>query len=111
MLRFLLVHLLEDGAAAQVLLRQAFEVAFEVFADLPFRLGDEAETPAIAERATGGPDRKRACIPERAEPARRRIEFGQALFAPRQVIEFLVGAARCICCSIDLSLATTAWPW
>ncbi len=67
-------------------------MAFEVFADLPFRLGNEAETPAIAECATGGPDRKRACIPERAEPARRRIEFGKALLAPREVIELLVGS-------------------
>ena len=81
MLGLLLVHLFEDGAAAHVSLRQALEVAFEMFAHLPLSLGDEAETPAIAERATGGADRESARVPEWAEPARCRTELGQALFA------------------------------
>ena len=51
MLRFLCMHALEDGAAAGIIPGQALEVAFEMLADLPFRLRNEAETPAIAEDA------------------------------------------------------------
>jgi len=109
-LGFLYVHLFEDGAAARVVFRQTLEVAFEVLADLSLRFCNEAEAPAISERATGSPDRECAGIPERTETARRRTEFVQALLAPGEVIELFVGG-RCICSSIDVSLATAACPW
>ena len=42
------------------------EMAF----DLPFRLGNEAETDPIAKRSRDRADGERTCIPERIEKAR-----------------------------------------
>jgi hypothetical protein len=76
---FLFVHLLEYGEAALVILREALEVTLQVFADLAFRLRNEAEAPAVTENAARCADRKCARVPDRAQPARRFAEFRKTL--------------------------------
>ena len=88
MLLLLDSHSFDDRAAPRVGRRQAVEVSFEVFGYLAFRFLDEPERPTVTKRATGDSDGKRACIPERPEPARHIAEFFETLFAPAQVIEF-----------------------
>ena len=67
-----------------------FSLRLSVHRVLSLRFRDEAETPAIPEYATGCADGECAGIPERAEAAGRGTEFGQALLAPCEVVEFLV---------------------
>ena len=82
-------HLRDDLAAAPVIGRQAFEVALEMALDLRLGLGEEAEAPAIARDARGEAPGERARVPQRIEEARARIEIGESIAAPGEVIAFL----------------------
>ena len=84
-------HTFDNGPAPGIRWRQAIEMPFEVFSDLPLRLLHESERPSVTERAAGDSDGKRACIPARPEPARLRTQFPKALLAPAEVIELFRG--------------------
>ena len=91
MFRFLVTHLPDDRPAPGVFIGQPVQVAVEVIADLLFGLGDKTQAPLVAEHAARRADGKCAEIPNRAQPARLGVEFGQALLTPGEVIEFLGG--------------------
>src|SRR5260221_7296856 len=56
---------------------------------LALGLGEERQAPAVAERAGGGADGKRARIPQRIEQARRATELPDPLGAPREMVLLL----------------------
>lgn len=90
-LAFLVSHLPDDGAAAMVVVRQTLQVTGEMFANLVFGFGDETEAPFVAQHPTGGAHHEGAGIPERAQTARPGVELGEPLFAPREVVQLLIG--------------------
>ena len=94
---FFVAHLLDDRTASRVGLGQALEMTFQVNANLSFRLGDKAETPAIAKHAACGADCICACKPQRAEPAWYLTELSKALFTPGKMIEFFVSGTLQLC--------------
>lgn len=88
---FILLHLLDDCATAQIVCGQPLEVPVQVALDLPFSLGHESEAEAIAKQSCRCADRNRACIPDRVQQARARAKFLEPVAAPGQVIAFLGG--------------------
>ena len=58
---------------------------------LALGLCNEPEAPLVTEHAAGSADGKGAGVPERAEPTRDLSQFVEALLAPGQVIELLIG--------------------
>ncbi len=91
MFLLLVAHLFDDRPALRVLVGKAVEVAVEMCTDLFLGLLDKAEAPFVAENAAGGADRKGACVPDGRQPADFFAEFVDALFAPGEMVEFLVG--------------------
>ena len=86
-----IAHLLDDGPALEVLGRQVVEMTVEMRANLPFRLGDEPEAPFVTQDAAHGADRKGARVPEWTQFADVLAKFVDALLAPGEVIELLIG--------------------
>src|SRR5882757_7859816 len=89
---FVLLHLSQDRARSVIVLRQPIQVAKQVLLDLPLGFRHEAQADAVTQAGSQQPDRERAGIPERIEPADTVAEFLESLPGPGQVVDFL---ARC----------------
>ena len=89
-LGFLVTHGRDNRATPGVLGGKFVEVSFKVIADLTFGFSNEAKTPFIAQGTADSADRECARIPDRAESTRLLAQFLKSLFAPGQMIEFLV---------------------
>ena len=59
---------------------------------LLFGFGDETEAPFVAEHAACRTDDERTGVPDGIQNARFRIQFGEALLAPGEMIEFFLGS-------------------
>jgi hypothetical protein len=85
------LHLLQDGAGAQIIDRNLFQVFVEVALDLFLGLGDETQAPTVAGDPGGRANRERAGIKQRIEQAESPAQLLHALLAPVKVIVFLGG--------------------
>jgi hypothetical protein len=85
-----LAHLLDDGAAALILLREFLQVISQVLGNLLLGFGDKAQAPLVAGQTGGSADGERACVPERLQLAGAGAEFAQPLLAPAQVVLFFL---------------------
>ena len=94
---FLVTHLFDDRTTFGILRRQVVEVAVEVRAYLAFGLRNEAKAPLVPENATGRSDCKGTGVPERTQSADILTQFMKTLFAPGEVVEFLVGRTLHLC--------------
>ncbi len=60
-------------------------------ANLLFCLGNEAETPFVAQQAAGSADRIGSCVPQRTQSTRLITQFVNALLTPGEVVELFIG--------------------
>jgi len=88
---FFITHFCNDRTTLRVIIRQLIKVAIEVRADLFFRFRDKTQTPAVTQNPTRSTDHECAGIPNGAKPTGVRIELRKSLFAPGEMIEFLIG--------------------
>jgi hypothetical protein len=82
------LHLLDDGAAAQIIRGQAIEVIREMALDLTLRFRHESEARPIAEKARERPDGDGARVPHRIQQGRTRTELIEPVPAPGEVVAF-----------------------
>ncbi len=86
----LIAHGRNDRATTSIVGRQPVQVAVQVITNLPLGFCDEAETPFVADDATQCTHGERSGVPDRAKPTRPFTQLIETLFAPCEVIEFLI---------------------
>jgi len=86
----IVAHRFEYHPASSVIRRKPSQVLIEMAFNLALGFDDKTEARAIAEQGRQRADRERACIPERVQQARPRVELFQTGLAPGEVIGFFV---------------------
>ena len=92
--RFVALHRNDDRPAFCILVREPLEMPVQVLDDLALGLGEKSEIPAIAAKPGSCADQIRARIPQRIEETTPPAELCNPLLGPREVLDFLFGAAR-----------------
>ena len=94
MRRLISLHLLDNGAAALIASRQYVQVFAQVGFHLPFGFYHKAEIVTVAVNASADSDQIAAGVPKRIQQAWSAAQFEQAIVAPGQMVNFLLGGAQ-----------------
>ena len=85
------LHLLKNGAGAQVAFRYLIEMGFQVFDHLIFRFRHKAQAPAVADQAGGGTHCIAHGVEQRIKFAGHAAQFLNALLTPGQMVFLFPG--------------------
>ena len=110
MTRFIIAHLLHNGAAFLVIRRQTFEMAFKVMHHLPFGFRQETQIPFVAQQSRHRADRKRPRIKQRIQHTFAAAQLGDTPFGPRQMFGFFLRRLFQRLLRALASRAVSAWP-
>ena len=100
MARFVVLHLLHDGARRGVVRRASAEVAFQVLLDLTLGLDHKTQADAVARAPRKQPDAEGAGVPQRVQQARARTQFVKACCVQARWSVSSRAAARTGCFSV-----------